>query len=120
MDKQLWNANQAGSLQRLEPSSCIDAYARSFISAQGNLLVITSNSTSSSEAGEIFDFASGGEITITGGQDATNLDPYSWICGDSLKCLKHYGSSTLEHKCKEYEFCDVGALESATTLRTGH
>ncbi|CAN9466636.1 unnamed protein product [Alternaria alternata] len=110
VDKQLWKANQAGSLQRLEPRPCIDAYARSFISARGNLLVITSNSTSSSEAGEIFDYASGGEITITGGQDATNLDPYSWICGDSLKCLKYYTSSTLGHRCEEYEFCDVDAL----------
>ncbi|OWY47111.1 hypothetical protein AALT_g11996 [Alternaria alternata] len=64
----------------------------------------------SSEAGEIFDYASGGEITITGGQDATNLDPYSWICGDSLKCLKYYTSSTLGHRCEEYEFCDVDAL----------
>jgi hypothetical protein len=72
--------------------------------------VITSNSTSTSEAGGIFDYASGGEITITGGQDATNLDPYSWMCGDSLKCLKYYTSSTLGHKCKEYEFCDVDAL----------
>ncbi|CAN9173306.1 unnamed protein product [Alternaria alternata] len=110
VDKQLWKANQAGSLQRLEPRPCIDAYARSFISARGNLLVITSNSTSSSEAGEIFDYASGGEITITGGQDATNLDPYSWICGDSLKCLKYYRSSTMGHRCEEYEFCDVDAL----------
>ncbi|RYN73777.1 hypothetical protein AA0120_g12565 [Alternaria tenuissima] len=63
-----------------------------------------------SGGGEIFDYASGGEITITGGQDATNLDPYSWICGDSLKCLKYYTSSTLGHRCEEYEFCDVDAL----------
>ncbi|PSN64735.1 hypothetical protein BS50DRAFT_557431 [Corynespora cassiicola Philippines] len=112
LDKELWKANEAGSLERLEPSSCIDVYARSFISTRGNLLVVTSspsNSSSSSEEGEIFDYTWGGEITITGGQDATNLDPYAWICSDSRECLNWVNGSTTV-RCDEYAFCDAPAV----------
>lgn len=110
MDKELWKANQAGSLERLEPGACIEAYARSFVSARSNLIVITSNSSSSTEEGEIFDVESGGDITITGGQDSENLDPHPWICADSLKCLEYSNYSTEGPRCINYEFCDVDVL----------
>ncbi|KAF2726781.1 hypothetical protein EJ04DRAFT_452677, partial [Polyplosphaeria fusca] len=87
VDIHLWKAHEAGELERLEPSERIDAYTHSFISTRSNLLVITSNPSNSFETGKIFNFTSGGDITITGSQDSGNLDP-----------------------CEEYEFYDVDAL----------
>lgn len=77
----VWDAYQAGMLELLSPPECIDAYARSFVSARSHLIVVSSPPNGTAEDAEIFDVGSGGGIHITGAMAATNLDPYPWICG---------------------------------------
>lgn len=74
----MFSLAQKGSLQRLSKTDCVNAYAQTYQSARGNLLLIVSNVTEIYGQGAVADFE-GGVAPITS-LDDSSPDPFSWIC----------------------------------------
>ena len=96
--RDIWDAQRAGAMQRLEPKECIEKYAKPFVSSRRHVILVSITANSSVDDGSrMFDSASGGAIHITGAMDAENLDPYPWMC-DTWEQRRTRG------------FCDIDTL----------
>jgi len=69
---------QAGSLQRLSKSDCVNSYAQTYQSARGNLLLVVSNMTEIYGQGAVADFED--QVAPITSLDDSSPDPFSWIC----------------------------------------
>ncbi|KAF3037237.1 hypothetical protein E8E12_005872 [Didymella heteroderae] len=78
----MFNLAQAGGLQRLNKSDCVNAYAQTYQSARGNLLLVVSNAMESYGQGAVADFED--QITPITSLDDSSPDPFNWICHQDI------------------------------------
>jgi hypothetical protein len=74
----MFDLAHAGGLQRLSKSDCINAYAQTYQSARGNLLLVVSNVTEIYGQGAVADFED--QVAPITSLDDSSPDPFSWIC----------------------------------------
>ncbi|KAL3463519.1 hypothetical protein BJX64DRAFT_276406 [Aspergillus heterothallicus] len=93
----IWNpssiqrlASRADDYQRLTPEECIDAYATSFQSKYGSVILISEAFTGvNTSLNRIY----GQEVPSS--SDDIDIDPYRWICAER-------GDTILDHACSYY------------------
>lgn len=108
----MFNLHREGKLERLDKSDCLSAYAQSFQSARGNVLLVVSNSTQGFTEGAFADYEDQ-EAPMTS-LDDSNPDPFSWICkqyttrpGSCLSYLSEVRSDIGDWRpfSKQVEYC---------------
>lgn len=71
---------QAGSLQHLNKSDCVNAYAQNYQSARGNLLLVVSNTMQGYNDSAVADYED--QVAPITSLDDSSPNPFDWICSE--------------------------------------
>ncbi|KAL2849951.1 hypothetical protein BJY01DRAFT_138957 [Aspergillus pseudoustus] len=82
--------DQVSKLERLTPQECITAYATSFQSKYGSVVLISDDFAGTNASIDRVD-----SQTVPTSEDQIEVDPYRWICAERR-------GATLDHPCSYY------------------